>query len=91
MRVEIYSKADCALCDEAKLVLEQVRKRVPFELAEVDIEQDPELFARYRYDIPVVFIAGKKAFKHHLDARVVEERLRREHGISVAHSGPREE
>ncbi len=91
MRVEIYSKADCPLCDEAKAVLLEVRERVPFELVEVDIEADPSLFARYRYDIPVVFIEGRKAFKHHLTAKDVEKRLLRPHGTSVAESGSREE
>lgn len=84
MRVEIYSKADCPLCDDAKEILLAVRRRVPFELVEVDITTDPELFERFRFDIPVVFVDGSKAFKHRLDARAVEERLRR--GTSVAHS-----
>jgi glutaredoxin len=78
MIVEIYSKAQCPLCDEAKEVLAEVRRRIPFELREVDITQDPALFEEYRYDIPVVFVNGHKAFKHHLDARLVEKRLRRE-------------
>jgi glutaredoxin len=77
MKVEIYSKAECSLCDTAKAVLERVRKRVPFELVEVDITADPALFERYRYDIPVVFVDGQKAFKHRLEERVVEARLRR--------------
>ncbi len=77
MLVEIYSKADCSLCDEAKAVLLRVKKRVPFELREIDIESDPALFERYRYDIPVVFVDGHKAFKHRLDEKALLERLRR--------------
>jgi len=80
MIIEIYSKSQCPLCDEAKEVLAQVRRRVPFELREVDITQDPALFEEYRYDIPVVFVNGRKAFKHRLDAKAVEARLRREGG-----------
>jgi len=78
MIVEIYSKPQCSLCDEAKEVLARVRRRIPFDLREVDITQDPTLFEQYRYDVPVVFVNGHKAFKHHLDAKVVEQRLRRE-------------
>lgn len=78
MIVEIYSKSQCSLCDEAKEVLAEVRRRIPFDLREVDITQDPALFEEYRYDIPVVFVNGRKAFKHHLDAKAVEQRLRRE-------------
>ena len=78
MIVEIYSKPQCSLCEEAKEVLAQVRRRIPFDLREVDITQDPALFEEHRYDVPVVFVNGHKAFKHHLDAKVVEQRLRRE-------------
>jgi glutaredoxin len=78
MIVEIYSKPQCPLCDEAKEVLDRVRRRVPFELREVDITSDPALFQEYQYDIPVVFVNGRKAFKHHLEAKAVEARLRRE-------------
>ncbi|HYV44419.1 MAG TPA: glutaredoxin family protein [Myxococcaceae bacterium] len=80
MIIEIYTKSQCPLCDEAKEVLAQVRRRFPFELREVDITRDPALFEEYRYDIPVVFVNGRKAFKHRLDAKVVEARLRREVG-----------
>jgi glutaredoxin len=78
MIIEIYSKPECPLCDEAKEVLSRVRRRIPFELREVDITSDAALFQRYRYDIPVVYVNGHKAFKHHLDERAVEDRLRRE-------------
>jgi glutaredoxin len=78
MIVEIYSKPQCPLCDEAKEVLARVRRRVPFELREVDITRDDSLFQQYRYDIPVVFVNGQKAFKHHLDEKTVEARLQRE-------------
>ena len=78
MIVEIYSKPQCPLCDEAKEVLARVRRRISFELKEVDITRDAALFQRHQYDIPVVFVNGHKAFKHHLDERAVEDRLRRE-------------
>ena len=39
-----------------------------YELAEVDIENDPELFARYQFEIPVLFINGVEAFRHRLRA-----------------------
>lgn len=77
MEVEIYSKPDCPLCDDAKAVLLSVQRRIPFALREINIESDPAVFERYRYDIPVVFIDGKKAFKHRLDERQLEARLRR--------------
>jgi len=39
-----------------------------YTLEEVNIETDDELFALYRYDIPVLFIDGAEAFRHRLKA-----------------------
>jgi hypothetical protein len=35
-----------------------------YALEELDIEGNPELFARYRFEIPVLFINGVEAFRH---------------------------
>ena len=43
----------------------------------VDITGDPELEAAYREQIPVVFVAGRKAFKYHVDAAELELAVRR--------------
>ncbi len=67
-RVEIYSKPDCHLCDEAKAVLLRVRKRYPFELLEVDITQDGR-YDEFREQIPVIFVNERKAFKYRVDER----------------------
>ncbi len=73
IKVEIYSKSDCHLCDEAKSVLSKVKQEIPFDFFEVDITSNRELFTEYKEQIPVVFICGKKAFKF----RVNEKELRR--------------
>ncbi|MCH7673819.1 glutaredoxin family protein [candidate division KSB1 bacterium] len=73
IKVEIYSKPECHLCDEAKSVLVKVQQEVPFDFLEVDITSNRELFTEYKEQIPVVFICGKKAFKF----RVNEKELRR--------------
>ncbi|MCH7754441.1 glutaredoxin family protein [candidate division KSB1 bacterium] len=73
IKVEIYSKSDCHLCDEAKSVLSKVQQEIPFDFFEVDITSNRELFTEYKEQIPVVFICGKKAFKF----RVNEKELRR--------------
>jgi glutaredoxin len=87
MRIEIYSKPDCPLCEEAKEIILQVQRRIPFELREVNIEGDRTLFEKFQYDIPVIFIDGRKAFKHRLGADELESRIRRALGTSVAPMG----
>jgi hypothetical protein len=39
-----------------------------YELVELDIEGDPQLFAQYRFEIPVLSINGVEAFRHRLRA-----------------------
>ena len=77
MKVSLYGKADCCLCDEAKGVLERARRRVAFDLELIDVAADPELLARHGEEIPVVFIDGRKAFKYRVDEDELVARLGR--------------
>jgi peroxiredoxin/glutaredoxin len=88
MNVELYSKPNCSLCDQARSVLLEVQKRIPFELLEVDIEKDPVLLERYRHDIPVVFVDGKAWFKHKVDASELEKRLERARAFNMGTLDP---
>jgi glutaredoxin len=65
--VVVYSRPGCHLCDEAKASIEAVRRQVEFTIEEVNIESNPELLARYQYDIPVIAINGVKTFMHRVD------------------------
>ena len=77
IQIEIYSRPGCHLCDEAKDVIDRVRKRHGFELRVVNIEEDPALESVYGTEIPVVFINGTKAFKYHVDERELERKVKR--------------
>jgi glutaredoxin len=77
VEVEIYSRPGCHLCDEAKAVIEQVRRRFAFGLRVINIETDPELEKQYGEQIPVVFINGDKAFTYHVDESEFEEKVKR--------------
>ena len=76
--VTLYTRAGCHLCDDAKAVLEAVRADDPFALAVVDIDSDPALRARYTDEVPVIAVAGRKAFKYRLTADELRARLARE-------------
>ncbi|MFP2931986.1 glutaredoxin family protein [Pyxidicoccus sp. 3LG] len=80
MRVDIYSKPNCSLCDKAAAVVESVQARIPFELRIISILEDPAAFEAWRYDIPVVVIDGTPAFKHRVEASELEARLREVQG-----------
>ncbi len=77
--VIVYRGRDCHLCDVAMQVLERDRERLELDIREVDITGDAELEAAYREQIPVVFVAGRKAFKFRVEPLELERRIARAH------------
>ncbi len=77
VHIEIYSRPACHLCDDAKEVIERVRRRYGFALRVINIEEDPELEEAYGTQIPVVFINGSKAFKYRVDEAELEKKVKR--------------
>ena len=76
-QVVVYSKPDCGLCDELKAQLQRLQRVHPFEWREVNILENAVAYEKFKEEIPVVFIDGKKAFKYHLDEEEFLKRLRR--------------
>jgi glutaredoxin len=73
--VTLYGRPGCHLCDEARETLLRVRSEAPFELLEIDIERDDELFKRYLERIPVVCLNGEELFEFHVDEAALRHRL----------------
>ena len=76
VEIVLYTKMDCPLCDEAKQLLVAELGRRMYRIKEIDIEEDPELLARYRYEIPVVLIDGKLRFRGRVDLDLLRRLLR---------------
>ncbi|WKA59701.1 glutaredoxin family protein [Planococcus shenhongbingii] len=57
--ITFYTRQNCPLCDEAKMMLELVREDFPFEYEEVDIESDDAIHEKYMLMIPVIEKDGK--------------------------------
>ena len=68
IQIILYSKPGCHLCEVMKEEMAKADCAELYELQEINIESDPELFARYRNDIPVLSVNGVEAFKHRLSA-----------------------
>ncbi len=75
--VVLYTRSGCCLCDDAKEALQAARAQVPFSVREVDIDSDPALYEAHRYDVPVIEIDGRRAFKHRVTPRQLVDRLSR--------------
>ena len=73
MRVTLYSRQGCHLCDDARAVIERVCSDLGESFEEIDIDGDPELQERFSDEVPVTYVDGKQ----HDFWRVSEDRLRR--------------
>ena len=73
IRLIIYSRPGCHLCDEMKAVVKNVARTIPLSLDEIDISADPALEAEYGLEIPVLLVDGKKTAKY----RIAEDALAR--------------
>jgi glutaredoxin len=72
VRVVVYGKPGCHLCDDAYAVVEQVCAAVGATWRAVEIQADAELMAQYGEQIPVTFVDGRQ----HDFWRVDPDRLR---------------
>ena len=58
-----------------KATLLRVRRDIPFELREIDIESAPVLYEAYKERIPFIVIDGRPAFKYRVDEEALRRRL----------------
>jgi hypothetical protein len=56
LRVILYMRPGCHLCEEAEELLLALGRQRPLALARVNILEDPQLYERYKWTIPVIEI-----------------------------------
>ena len=76
LRLTLYSRPGCHLCDDMKAVVDRVAARVPLSLEVVNIDDDAALTARYGLEIPVLLVEGRKMAKYRIEEAVLERTLR---------------
>lgn len=67
MKVILFTKEDCALCEEAADMLRRLQQSIRFDLQLVYIADDPDLVARYGERVPVLVIDDREAAQAPLD------------------------
>jgi glutaredoxin len=78
VRLVLYTRPDCHLCDDAKAALARVAADTGEAWAEIDITGDDGLEEEYGFRIPVLLLDGRE----HGYWRVEEERLRNDLRLS---------
>lgn len=71
----LYTKPDCHLCVDARIVLHQLQSELGFSLTEVDITTDERLHRAYFERIPVVALGDEELFEYFVDEHSLRERL----------------
>ncbi len=59
MKLILYSRAGCCLCEGLLDKLQQIHD-VPFELEVRDIDRDPVWLGKYQYEVPVLCVADER-------------------------------
>jgi glutaredoxin len=73
MKIVLYTRIGCHLCDDAKAMLESYGLTVE----SVDIDRDPELVVRYGECVPVVMVDGRERFRGRVDPVLLRRLLSR--------------
>ncbi|MCO6045329.1 glutaredoxin family protein [Aeoliella sp. ICT_H6.2] len=76
MKFELYTRDGCHLCDDAH----QLLRSHGIEPTLTDIDERPELLAKYNTCVPVVVVDGKVRFRGRIDPVLLERLLQKNGG-----------
>jgi len=76
VRLRLYGRRDCQLCDEMIAGLHALQPQLAFQLEVLDVASDPSLEARYGELVPVLVDAANVEICHYwLDEDALRKRL----------------
>ena len=80
LRMKLYMKPGCWLCDMAQDLLNGLAARYEFSVEHVDISIDEALYDLYRFDIPVIEFEDGATLHGHIKrkdlVRMIEAHLK---------------
>ena len=71
----VLGKPDCHLCHVMADAVRAAIAGLDATLVERDVREDPETFARYRDEIPVLLFDGRELARHRVRAAELRSRL----------------
>jgi glutaredoxin len=74
--VTLYARPGCHLCEEAKAAIAPLVGEFGAALREVNIDDDAVLRERYGWEVPVIFLGGRKVAKHRVNVEQFRRQLR---------------
>ena len=64
LKIALLGKPECHLCEDAEIVVQKVCARLFLSWEKINIEDHPDLYDRYKEEIPVLLVDGRKLFKY---------------------------
>jgi len=80
LELTLYTRQNCKLCHEMEALLASELAGREHHLQTIDVDSDPRLTAEFGWEVPVLFVNGRKAFKYRCAARDLRLLLAREGG-----------
>jgi thiol-disulfide isomerase/thioredoxin len=75
LSIKFYTKPKCSLCDEVRVFLTQLKKTYPLSVEEINILDDPDLYERYKYEIPVLLFPDQSQLQGRIDGKKLKAKL----------------
>ena len=60
LTVTLYTRKDCAPCEQAKADLAAIQSQIPHQLVEIDVDMDAAMREKYAAEVPVVEVGPYK-------------------------------
>jgi thiol-disulfide isomerase/thioredoxin len=75
LSIKFYTKPKCSLCDDVRILLSQLRKEYPLDVEEINILDDPNLYEKYKYEIPVLLFPDGFELKGRIEDKELKEMI----------------
>lgn len=76
MKINLFTKRNCPLCDEAHEILQELKHEIPLDIEEIDIYSDDKLLETYQLKIPVIVSEGKELDYGKISIETLRQKLK---------------
>lgn len=74
-RLTLVTRLECPLCDDMAASLAPIATSAGVTVEMLDVDADPDLKARYGWDVPLLFAGQREICRHRIDLPAVQEWL----------------
>ena len=72
IRLRLYGRRDCHLCEDMQASLRDYREKLGFTLEIIDIDEDPALISQFGTKVPVLMHENHEICHYFLDPQALQ-------------------